>query len=148
MKKITIVYKFPNALDSHPQEYVLKVPTGGLKWECWCDNKYGVRRVKEYGAYLNEDDNIGVTFTTRTDDGLRYYNSLTVPSEDKVGQIREHIPLQYIVEIRGNNGKPYDNIFTDRIDTFLYAIGLPQFVLEEDEANEKAKNRKEAHDAK
>lgn len=140
MKKITIVYKFPNAIDSHPQEYVLKVPTGGFKWECWCNNKYGVRRVKEYGAYLNEDDNIGVSFTTFTDDGLIYNSCLTVPSEDKVGQIREHILLQYIVEIRGNNGKPYDNIFKDMIDTFLYAIGLSQFVLEEEEA----KNRKEA----
>ena len=143
MKKITIVYKFPNAIDSHPQEYVLKIPTGGFSWECWCNNKYGVRRVKEYGAYLNEDDNIGVSFTTFTDNGLVYNSCLTVPSEDKVGQIREHIPLQYIVEIRGNDGKPFDSIFTDMIDTFLYAIGLSQFVLEEDEAKEKAKNRKE-----
>ena len=141
MKKITIVYKFPNAIDSHPQEYVLEVPTEGLKWECWCNKKYGVRRTKEYGAYLNADDNIGVSFTTFTDNGLVYNSCLTVPSEDKVGQIREHIPLQYIVEIRGNNGKPFDR--TDMIDTFLYAIGLPQFVLEEDEAKEKAKNRKE-----
>ena len=141
MKKITIVYKFPNAIDSHPQEYVLKVPTDGLKWECWCNKKYGVRRTKEYGAYLNEDDNIGVSFTTFTDNGLVYNSCLTVPSEDKVGQIREHIPLQYIVEIRGNDGKPFDR--TDMIALFLYAIGLSQFVLEEDEAKEKAKNRKE-----
>ncbi len=124
----TIKCKAPNGVKRFAK-YTLKAPFGGFTdWECSCDTKYGLRRTKAYTAYLNAEDNIGITFSTLTSDELIYYSMLTIPSENKL--FRVHIPVENIVEIKRNGDK-------NSVSTFLWGIGLFQFVLDEDEKEEK-----------